>query len=58
MDSRADDGTAAVLAMARAVDLPVPQEDLAAVTAHLALLRGFAAVVGDPAAEPAPVYRP
>ncbi len=52
------DGAIAVLGMARAVDLTVPSEDLAAVMAHLALLRGFAAVVGDPASEPAPVYRP
>jgi len=48
----------AVLTAARQVGLDIAQEDLAGVTAHLALLLGFAAVVGDPLPEPAPVYRP
>jgi len=49
---------AAVLTAARQVGLDIAPEDLAGVTAHLALLLGFAAVVGDPLPEPAPVYRP
>lgn len=57
-----DDHTAVreldVLAAARAVGLTIPAEDVAAVTAHLSRLRGFAAAIGDPAAEPAPVFRP
>lgn len=43
---------------ARMVDLVIPPEDLAAVTSHLAVLLEFAAVVGDPLTEPAPVFRP
>lgn len=53
-----DGESAAVLAAARQVGLPVAPEDLAGVTAHRRLLLGFAAVVGDPTPEPAPVYRP
>lgn len=53
-----DDELASVLTAARQVGLDIAAEDLAAVTAHLALLLGFAAVVGDPLPEPAPVYRP
>ncbi len=53
-----DDELGAVLTAARQVGLTIAPEDLAAVTAHLALLLGFAAVVGDPVPEPAPVYRP
>ena len=53
-----DGESAAVLAAARQVGLSIASEDLAGVTAHLRLLLGFAAVVGDPTPEPAPVYRP
>lgn len=57
-DAWTDGELAAVLAAARQVGLPIAPEDLAAVTAHMALLLGFAEVVGNPAPEPAPVYRP
>ncbi len=53
-----DNEFAAVLTAARQVSLDIAPEDLAAVTAHLALLMGFASVVADPLPEPAPVYRP
>ena len=53
-----NDATTGVLAAARLVDLAITPDDLAAVTAHLALLRGFATVIGEPDPEPAPVYRP
>lgn len=58
MDDRVDHSADPVLAAARAVGLVIPPEDVAAVTAHLVLLRGFAAVVGDPDPQPAPVFRP
>lgn len=53
-----DEEVAAVLTTARQLNLHIAPEDLAAVTAHLGLLLGFAAVVGEPVPEPAPVYRP
>lgn len=53
-----DNQLVSVLTAARQVSLDIAPEDLAAVTAHLALLMGFAAVVADPLPEPAPVYRP
>ena len=53
-----DGEQAAVRAAARQVGLSIAPEDLAGVTAHLRLLLGFSAVVGDPTPEPAPVYRP
>lgn len=56
MDRSPEDADTAVLA--HAVGLRITADDLAAVTAHLALLRGFAAVVGEPEAEPAPVFGP
>lgn len=58
MNSDAQDETMQVLAAARSVGLEISPGDLPAVTAHLALLQGFVAVVGDPEAEPAPVFRP
>ena len=57
-DERTGDELAAVLTAAQQVGLAIAREDRAAVTAHLALLLGFAAVVEDPVPEPAPVYRP
>lgn len=56
-DSTAAD-TEAVLSAARVVGLAISADDLQAVRAHLALLRGFAAVVGEPGPEPAPVFLP
>lgn len=53
-----DGESAAARAAARQVGLSIAPEDLAGVTAHLRLLMRFAAVVGDPTSEPAPVYRP
>ncbi len=50
--------TEAVVTAARLVGLTISSDDLEAVKAHLALLRGFAAVVGEPSPEPAPVFRP
>lgn len=47
----------ATLAAARTVGLVIAPGDVAAVTAHLRILRGFAARVGEPVAEPAPVFR-
>lgn len=58
MNERTSDETVAVISAARLVGLPIAPKDLAAVTAHLSLLLGFAAVVADPAPEPAPVFRP
>jgi len=58
VDDRTDGELAAVLTAARQVGLAIAPGDLAAVSAHLSLLLGFAAVVGDPVPEPAPVYRP
>lgn len=58
MDGNPDDATTAVLAAAQLVGLVISPDDLAAVTAHLVLLREFAAVVGEPCPEPAPVFRP
>jgi len=57
-----DDGSAVdtetVLTAARLVGLTISSDDLEAVKAQLALLRGFAAVVGEPGPEPAPVFQP
>ena len=58
VDETPQRATADVLAAARLVGLAISPQDLPAVTAHLALLREFAAVVGEPASEPAPVFRP
>ena len=58
MNERTEDELAAALSAARLVGLTIAPEDLAAVTAHLSLLLGFAAVVADPLSEPAPVFRP
>ncbi|MCW2635124.1 MAG: hypothetical protein JWQ99_1491 [Blastococcus sp.] len=49
---------AAVGQAAAALGLVVPAEDLEAVVAYVDVLRGFAAQLGDPAEEPAAVFRP
>ncbi|MGI8434850.1 MAG: hypothetical protein ACR2LE_08980 [Nocardioidaceae bacterium] len=58
MDDSPDTASSIVLSAAEMVGLTISPADLPAVTAHLALLRGFAAVVGAPEPEPGPVFRP
>lgn len=58
MDDSPDDAQTGALAAARLVGIAISPGDLAAVTAHLALLRGFTTVVGEPDPEPAPVFLP
>jgi hypothetical protein len=49
---------AAVGQAAATLGLVVPAEDLEAVVAYVGVLRAFAARLGDPADEPAAVFRP
>lgn len=48
----------AVAAAAELANISLSDVDLAAAADHFALLMGFAAVLGDPEEEPAPVFRP
>ena len=58
MTDGSPDPTAAVLAAAAVLGIPLDPDDVPAVAERFGLLMGFAASLGEVDAEPAPVFLP